>query len=192
MNQSQRFQHVFLFVFFVAMLGLFLYTVLLRVGYPYDLEWMEGGVLLHGYRVLNGQDLYPYPSEEYIPFIYPPLYYWMIACVSWFTKLDYPAGRILSIIGGLLSCAAVVRALRWEGVSWCIALCGGAFFLSTYEDTGAFLDIVRADGILLALMAWSMVWVRMGNIRIGALSLALAFATKHNAAIMGFPIAFWL
>ena len=116
----------------------------------------------------------------------------MLAGVAWCTKLDYPAGRILSIIGALLSCAAVVRALRWEQVSWGVALCGGAFFLSTYEDTGAFLDIVRADGILLALMAWSMVWVRMGKIRLGALSLALAFATKHNAAIMGFPIAFWL
>ena len=192
MNPSLRFQHASLCTFFVAILGLFLYTVISRVGYPYDLEWMEGGVLLHGHRVLHGQDLYPYPSEEYIPFIYPPLYYWMIAGVAWFTKLDYPAGRVLSIIGALLSCAAVVRALRWENISWGVTLCGGAFFLSTYEDTGAFLDIVRADGVLLALMAWSMVWVRMGNIRTGALSLALAFATKHNAAIMGFPIVFWL
>ena len=192
MSRTEKFQNALLAAFFLGILGLFLSTVFSRLGYPYDLEWMEGGVLLHGHRVLNGKELYPYPSETYIPFIYPPLYYWLLAGVSWFSELDYQAGRILSICGGLLSCAAIVRALRWEGISWWIALCGGGFFLSTYEDTGAFLDIVRADGILLALMSWSLVWVREGKIRMGAIALALAFATKHNAAIMGFPIAYWL
>ena len=149
---------------------------------------MEGGVLLHAHRALEGKSLYPLPSEEYIPFIYPPLYYWLLAGVAWCTELDYPAGRILSIAGALFSVGALVRALRLEQVSWGVALCGGAFFLSMYEDTGAFLDSVRADGVLLALMTWSLVWAREGRIVWGALVLASVFATKHNAAIMGFPL----
>ena len=184
--------HILIYLMAFAMLGLFLYTVGMRFFYPYDLEWMEGGGLLHGYRVLHGQSLYPYPSEEFIPFIYPPLYYWALAAVAWCTELNYPAGRIISIIGALLTTGALIRALRVEQTSWAIACCGAALFLSSYEDTGAFLDIVRADGMLLALMTWSMVWVREGRIRLGALCLAMAFAAKHNAAIMGFPLALWL
>ena len=189
---QQRLQNVLLICFSCFMFGLFLFTVFSRIGYPYDLEWMEGGVLLHVYQVLHGQPLYPYPSEEYIPFIYPPLYYWLVAIVAWATELDYFSGRILSILGALFSVWALVRALRLENVSWPIALCGGSLFLSTYEDSGAFLDIVRADGVLLALMTWSLVWVREDKIRLGAFSLALAFATKHNAAIMGIPMGLWL
>ncbi len=30
-----------------------------RIGYPFDLEWMEGGMLLHGLRVMEGQLVYP-------------------------------------------------------------------------------------------------------------------------------------
>ena len=192
MPTPNRLHQGLLICFSFGMFALFLYTVCSRLFYPYDLEWMEGGVLLHGHRVLNGKELYPYPSEDYIPFIYPPLYYWMLAGVAWFSKLDYPAGRILSILGAMASCAAIIRALRLEGVSWFLAICGGAFFLSTFEDSGAFLDIVRSDGVLLAFMTWSMVWVREGKLRLGGLVLMLAFATKHNAAIMGFPLALWL
>ena len=53
-----------------------------RVVYPFDVEWMEGGMLLHGHRVQTGEGLYVIPSSEFIPFIYPPLYSWLLGCLS--------------------------------------------------------------------------------------------------------------
>ena len=49
-------------------------TVSPRLSYPYDLEWMEGGMLLHADRVMQAEPLYVLPSADFIPFIYTPLY----------------------------------------------------------------------------------------------------------------------
>ena len=51
----------------VFLLQLFVRQFLLRVGYPFDLEWMEGGMLLHADRVLKGEGIYVPPSFEFIP-----------------------------------------------------------------------------------------------------------------------------
>jgi len=45
-----------------------------RVGYPYDLEWMEGGMLHHALRIKNGEGIYVPPSIDFIPYLYTPLY----------------------------------------------------------------------------------------------------------------------
>ena len=62
-----------------SMFMLFVYTSMNRIFYPFDLEWMEGGMLLHGLRVMEGKNLYVEPTSEFIPFIYPPLYSWLLA-----------------------------------------------------------------------------------------------------------------
>ncbi|MEC7986038.1 MAG: glycosyltransferase family 87 protein [Myxococcota bacterium] len=188
----KRFPTVVICFSCIALLGLFFYTVWFRFFYPYDLEWMEGGVLLHGLRVMEGKPLYAAPTSEFICFIYPPLYYWLLALGGYITELDYPVGRLVSIVGTLVAAWAIVSALRYEKAAWPIAFAGGVFFLSTYEDTGAFFDIVRGDGLLIALMAWSMVWVRRGRLILGGVLLCVAFMTKHNAAILGFPMMAWL
>ncbi|MBA3503924.1 MAG: hypothetical protein H0T65_26425, partial [Deltaproteobacteria bacterium] len=41
-----------------------------RVGYPYDLEWMEGGMLHHALRIKNGEGIYVPPSIDFIPYLY--------------------------------------------------------------------------------------------------------------------------
>src|SRR5688572_24966262 len=45
-----------------------------RLGWPYDLEWMEGGMLAHSWRLAEGLPLYVEPGPEFVPFVYPPGY----------------------------------------------------------------------------------------------------------------------
>lgn len=47
--------------------GAFLYVATRRIGHPYDLEWMEGGVYEHVARVLEGRELYVAPSLDLTP-----------------------------------------------------------------------------------------------------------------------------
>ena len=51
----------------VATLFLLLWAALvsLRVAYPFELEWMEGGMLDHIERVRSGKPLYTPPSREF-------------------------------------------------------------------------------------------------------------------------------
>ena len=98
----------------LVVLGGFLFTTIPRLGYPYDLEWMEGGMLLHGLRVMNGEPLYGPPGPDFIPFIYPPLYSWLLALGGSIFGLDYWIGRSLSLLGSLVATGALIWALRKE------------------------------------------------------------------------------
>ena len=175
-----------------CMLFLFVYTSMNRIFYPFDLEWMEGGMLLHGLRIMEGKNLYVEPSSDFIPFIYPPLYSWLLAIGGWIWELDYPIGRGISFVSTLLATGALIMIGRIEKISWPICLSIGAMFLSTYENSGTFMDVVRTDSLALALLAWSLLCIRIQYVCFGGLLLCLAFLAKHNVAVFGFPIVIWL
>jgi hypothetical protein len=69
-----------------------------------------------------------------------------------------------------------------------------ALFLGCYEEGGTFYDLVRIDSLALAFTGAALVLGRRES-RAAAvasgLMLALAFATKHNMALFGLPIALW-
>ena len=46
----------------------------LRIDYPFDLEWIEGGLLDHAVRIQSGQPLYQAPDVDFVPSLYAPLY----------------------------------------------------------------------------------------------------------------------
>lgn len=167
-------------------------TVAPRLTYPYDLEWMEGGMLVHAWRVSQGLPLYTEPSADWIPYLYPPLYPWLMGALGIVVGVDYTLGRGLSLVGVAFACLALVAAVRREGGSTLLGLGSAALFLSTYEDSGTFFDLVRADGLLVALLGWSLVAVRSGRVVSGGLLLVLAWLTKHNAAAFGLPMLAWL
>ena len=163
-----------------------------RVGYGFDLEWMEGGMLAHAHRVMNGQPLYVVPSSDFIPFIYPPVFHWLLGGLGAVFGLDYAVGRSLSMAGTVLAALAVSKvAIDLKAPKW-LLLAGPALFISTFDETGGFFDLVRLDGVWLGLLSWSLVLLPAGFVTSSALLLAVAFATKQTAAIFGFPMVWWL
>lgn len=159
--------------------------------YPYDLEWMEGGMMGHAWRLANGQPLFVAPSPEFTPFIYPPGYPALVAGLSWGDMPSLAVGRALSIAGTFLAAAAIVALVRRHGRSLTMGLVAGACFLGCYRASGAFYDIVRADGVGMGLFAWSVFFAaerRKGSEIASGLLLAAAAACKHNFAAFGVPI----
>jgi hypothetical protein len=175
-----------------VMLVLFLYTTLGRMFYPFDLEWMEGGMLVHGLRVMEGKQLYVEPSSEFIPFIYPPLYSWLLGVGGWIFGLDYSLGRGISLLSSLAATGALLAIGRMEKISWSICIAMGALFLSTYENSGTFMDLVRTDSLVVALLGWSLFFLRKESVFVSGILLCTAYLAKHNAAIFGIPMALWL
>lgn len=163
-----------------------------RVGYPFDIEWMEGGMLVHVWRLRQGLPLYAAPSADFIPYIYPPFYPFVLSLLG---EPSYAIGRTVSLVGALAAAAAAVFAVRREGAPWGAAIAAGGLFLSCYDESGTFYDIVRADAFAIGLGAWSLVLARVGTRRAlvaSGLLLTLTFFTKHNYAAFGVPIALWL
>ena len=69
-----------------------------RAGFPLDLEWMEGGMLVHAQRLAAGQGIYVKPSLEFVPYLYTPLYPALLALLSLVFPLGYLLGRVVSLL----------------------------------------------------------------------------------------------
>ncbi|TVQ90409.1 MAG: hypothetical protein EA397_12540 [Deltaproteobacteria bacterium] len=169
----------------MALLGTLGWAVSLRLPYPYDLEWMEGGMLAHAWRLQRGLPLYPEPGPDWIPYIYPPGYPALLALSG--SALSAPVARALSLFGAVLTACSIGWILmRQAPAPHRIAL--GIFtpllFLGTWSDTGTFLDLARPDalalGLLTAGLAASLEPNRWGP-WIGGLLLAASFFVKQPA-----------
>jgi hypothetical protein len=163
-----------------------------RVDYPFDIEWMEGGMLVHVWRLREGLGIYVEPSADWVPYLYPPLYPWLLSLVG---EPSYANARALSFLGTLAAAAAAVLAVRLEKVGIGFALAAAGLFFSAYDDTGSFFDLVRNDALAIGLGAWAMTLCRQGSrpaAAAGGLLLFAAFTAKHNLAAVGLPILLWL
>ncbi len=160
----------------------------------FDLEWMEGATLITGLRAAEGRAFYTLPQADYIPFIYPPLYAWVLGALSHVAPLGYPLGRGVSIVCTIIATVALAWTARREGATWPVALGAAALFLGCYEEGGSFYDLVRIDALAMALTALALLFGRVASTR-GAVAagvlLAIAFSAKHNMALFGLPIALW-
>ncbi len=166
-----------------------------RLLYPFDLEWMEGGMLAHAWRLQEGLPLYLPPNPDFVPFIYPPGYPAVVAALGSVFGLSPPLGRVVSLAGILSAAAAIVYGVRQAGGRWPISVGAALAFLGAYPMAGAFYDLVRPDSLAVGLMGWSVVVAlrdRPGAPVLSGMLLAAAFLCKHNLALFGFPLALGL
>src|ERR1041384_2907106 len=74
-------------------IGVVLVLVALRIGYPFELEWMEGAMVDHAASVRAGLPIYCPPSPEHVSFLYTPLLFQLGALVSFVTGMGFLAPR---------------------------------------------------------------------------------------------------
>jgi hypothetical protein len=174
-----------------------------RATFPLDLEWMEGGTLLHAQRIAQGKGIYVEPSLDFIPFLYTPLYPALLALLSFVLPLGYLLGRIVSIVAFTTALALVVVTSmgetqdRGRKVIAALAGIGGAGAVAaSFAFTGYFYDLVRADSLLLALEALAM-WLALRgqgwkSAALAGLLIALGFFAKQTATILGIGLGLGL
>lgn len=163
-----------------------------RVPYPFELEWMEGGSLQQLQRILSGRQLYVAPSLEFIPFIYPPLYFYVSAALAKVVGAGFVPLRLVSLAASLGSAALIAAIVRREGGSRLPGVLAGCLFLATYRFSGAWFDVGRVDALFLCLFLAALYAARFypsvrGGVAAGAL-LALAYLTKQLALAMALPL----
>ncbi len=153
----------YLFWFLFALPGFYhvqilAYTFAARFTYGFDLEWMEGGMLVHAYRIASGLPIYQAPSVDFVPYLYTPLYPAVLALVSPIVEVSYQTGRAVSILSFVVI-AALTLAAAWREASTdrrppalaaaCLAVGGMA---SVYPWTEGWYDIARSDTMLCAVV----------------------------------------
>jgi hypothetical protein len=160
----------------------------LRVGFPLELEWMEGGSLQQAHRMQQGLPVYGPPSPEFVPFLYPPLYPTVLAALGFVFPLGYGLGRCVSILAVLATGVGLWRIGRIEDKPVAHRALAVGLFSSGYVFSFRWLDLARGDALFLALLLWGLLLLREseGSWRRAVLAgtlVALAFWTKQTAAV---------
>lgn len=178
----------------VGFVAVFAFSATLRLLYPYEVEWMEGSMIDHAIRVFNHQPIYTAPSVDFVPWLYTPGYYYVVAAVMHLTGIGFLAGRLVSVIATLVTVVLIGLMVRRSTGSTLLAAFGGALYIAAYHATGYYFDIARNDAlfVMLAILAG---WVSIrGDLRAGLLALVVltaAFYTKQQEVFFGPLIVLW-
>ncbi|HEY4119468.1 MAG TPA: glycosyltransferase family 39 protein, partial [Byssovorax sp.] len=175
-------------------LAAYVFIVAKHLAYPYEIEWMEGGVVDAVHHILGPGRLYEAPTVEYTPFIYAPLFFWVSAALSAVLGEGLFTLRLLSFVCSLGATALVAVLVHKETRSALFSFLAAALFLATYRAGIGFLDLARVDSmfvLLLLAMVYVLRWYpsRRGQIAAAALG-ALAFLTKQSAVFVVGALAF--
>lgn len=161
---------------------------LFRIGFPLELEWMEGGSLHTALRIQQGAPIYGPPSPEFVPFLYTPLYPAVLAGLGFVFPLGYALGRVVSVLAVVATAAGLWRLVGFEGKPRAHQAAAVGLFLAGYVFTFRWYDVARADSLFLALLVWGLVLLRASGdswrraLTAGVL-VGLAFWTKQTAAV---------
>jgi len=160
------------------------YIIISRINYRYDLEWMEGASLIQVFRIYMGQSLYTQPSLQYIPLIYPPLYFYLSAALTKIIGVSFLPLRIISAASTLGILLVIYSAVKDKTNSPYFGLLAAGFFIATFRLGGAWFDIARVDMLFIALCLSATYYLGKQTIQnsiIAGTLFSLAFLTKQTA-----------
>jgi Dolichyl-phosphate-mannose-protein mannosyltransferase len=170
----------------------YLFVAVSRMRYPFELEWMEGGMVDHVRRVLAGLPIYAKPSIDFVSFLYPPLYYEAAAVFARVFGPGFFPLRLLSFLSSVGVFALLYAIVRRESGAWFPGAVAVSLFAATYDRVGGWFDIARLDSFYLLLLLTSVYALRFAASPVAAavagLSLGAAFLTKQSALVVALPL----
>lgn len=168
-----------------------------RLLYPYELEWMEGAILEHAIRIVDGKQLYVRPTIEFVNWLYQPLYYYASAIAMDIFGKGFFAGRFISYICTLTSATLIFFIVRKVSYEKLVApFIGVSLFFASYSATGFSFDIARIDTLLISLVLASVACLLFSRSMFFVISsaflISLSFFTKQQAVLYLVTCAVWL
>ncbi len=151
-------------LFMGAMVVVVVYVIAARFSFPGQLEWMTSAVLDHVERVAQHKPIYAAPSSEWIPFIYTPGYYWLVAALS----PTVACARAVSIASSLLTAGSAHLLAKQAGASRFFAALAPALFIGCFGYVCAWFDTERSDPLMVAMLSVSAVVLARSKGVIGA------------------------
>jgi hypothetical protein len=174
-----------------AFLGIYLYLAARRMGYPYELEWIEGGFVDQVGRILAGRSVYGPPSVSFTPFLYTPLYFYLSALSAKILGLGFFPLRLVSFLASLAAMGGIFWIVYRESRIFLASFLAAGFFAASYRVTGAWLDVARVDSLSIAFLVFFWLSIPRNSSRgrwflTGALA-AMMFLTKQTLLVALLP-----
>ncbi len=148
---------------FIAVLA---YCISKRIGFPFELEWLEGDMLLTAVRVLEHKSIYTAPSTDYMCGIYPPFYYIAVAAAFWLLEPSFLVLRGVSVLSLILIFILMyIIVSRETRLRW-LAVVSIGIFAGFYDLHASWYDIGRLDSFFYCLLLcgfWLASQINNGN-----------------------------
>lgn len=126
-------------------------TAIPRVLYPYDLDFVEDGLLMHSLRFAQGQPVYAAPSADFAADNYTPLYLWLGGLLFKLAGPGLLPLRLSSLAATLTTAALIFYLARRESdLTWLGLACAG-LYLGGYRISGFWYELARVDSLFVAL-----------------------------------------
>ncbi|MHC4790258.1 MAG: glycosyltransferase family 39 protein [Planctomycetota bacterium] len=191
---SRFFKHALLTVA-ILYLAVYLILVFLRIQFPFELEWMEGGSVHQIERILEGKKLYVSPSLEFVPYIYPPLYFYVSAFVAKITGPGFTPLRLVSFLSSLGCFLIIFLFVKRETKNNFFGIIAACLFAATFRIGGAFFDIARVDSLFLLFLLIALYLIKfkdsLTSYILAAVFISLSSLTKQTALLMAVPVALY-
>ncbi len=167
----------------------YFYVAFSRIAYPFSLEWLEANTFLHVLRVLQHKPIYSPPSYDFIPLLYTPFYYYIVAAFAEFTGQIMFSMRLVSILASLLVFVVIYALCRVRQIPPLVSIGAVGLFAASYAVTGYWFDIGKMDSLFLALLLTGYLLAIVRTKRDNAVGVLagfvvfLSFATKQQALL---------
>jgi hypothetical protein len=168
----------------VGFIIMFLYVVINRMFFPYDLEWIEGGVADHIYIVLHNLPLYGEPSLDHTAFVYPPIYYYITSLVASVIGMSFIPLRLVSVLSTILSMIIIGRFVFLETNKCFGVVISIGIYAASYSMANYWYDVGRVDSLMLSFLLIAMYLIKFHKsykgIVMAGIFFAFAFLTKQE------------
>ena len=169
-------------------IGFDLFIIFSRLFYPYQLEWMEGAAFVQVNRLLAGKTLYIPPSIDFVPLIYPPLFFYASALIAKIIGPGFGALRLVSFLSSALCAVIIFLAVKEKTNSKFAALLGAGVFASAFMLTGQWFDIARTDMLAAGLSMLGIYLARENANNTVTLSKAKNLRVTHKNFVFRFHL----
>jgi MFS family permease len=162
----------------------------MHLRYPGEIDYIEGVMLDHVVRLLQGKPLYVAPTTEFITLAYMPGYTFAASLVARVFGASFFSGRLVSVLGSLLIGFLVGYIVRRETRSSVFAAGAVGIYCMGYGLAGGgHYDVARPDSLMLgtSLLAFTVLRFTTRPLAASAAALLLvaAFFTKQHAVWFG-------
>ncbi|MBX7233964.1 MAG: glycosyltransferase family 39 protein [Caldilineales bacterium] len=159
-----------------------------RLIYPYDLDFIEDGMLMQAWRMAHSLSTYLPANAIFVPHAYPPLYPWL---GSWLLRLAGAAFwplRALSVLATIATALILFGVARRESRSNLLAAAVMVLFFLGNRVVGGWYELARVDALFLMLVVagFSLAVYRtdsMAGLIAAALALMAAFFSKQQGVL---------
>jgi 4-amino-4-deoxy-L-arabinose transferase-like glycosyltransferase len=179
----------------IVFIILFFYVALSRASYPFELNWLEGGVLNVVERVMAGQSIYTEPTLEYVPFSKTPLYFLLTSLIANMVGPGFMALRSVSIASTFFCLLLIYMFVKHDTRSGFLGIISAGLFAAFYNVSGGWMDIGRIDAFNLFILLSALFIIRFyrnnkSYLAAGILLFLAFFANQYSVILIIFILAY--